>query len=90
MKSYYSNLILCVTFSIIFLLSACRKDPKVETEIDTANSFSSAVADKWFDLERDMVWTTPGFTPPVVARAFGYTSLTLYEAVRPGIPGSGS
>ena len=41
----------------------------------------------WFDLARTLVQTTPGFSPPVAARAFGYTGVALYEALLPGMPG---
>lgn len=38
----------------------------------------------WFDLALTLTRTTPGFTPPVAARALGYAGVTLYEAVVPG------
>ncbi len=37
----------------------------------------------WFDLALTLVRTTPGFSPPVAARAFAYAGVTLYEAVMP-------
>jgi len=49
--------------------------------------FRSDVATAWFDLAVDMVKETPGFSPPVVSRAFGYAGVTLYEALVPGMPG---
>jgi hypothetical protein len=45
------------------------------------------VANSWYDLQLRLVKETPGFSPPVAARAFGYTGIALYEAVRPGLPG---
>jgi hypothetical protein len=45
------------------------------------------VAMAWFDLSLDLVTETTGFTPPVASRAFGYLGVTLYETVRPGMPG---
>lgn len=47
----------------------------------------SEVATTWFDLQLKLVRETPGFTPPVAARAFGYSGVTLYEAVVTGLPG---
>ncbi len=44
----------------------------------------AAVPTAWFDLALTLTRTTPGFTPPVAARAFGYAGVTLYEAVVPG------
>jgi hypothetical protein len=39
------------------------------------------------DLALDLVRTTPGFSPPVASRAFGYAGVALYQAVVPGISG---
>ncbi|MFP5317281.1 MAG: vanadium-dependent haloperoxidase [Acidimicrobiia bacterium] len=52
-----------------------------------ASTGSSAVADEWFDLLRALVAGTPGYSPPVAARAFGYAGVGLYEAVVPGMDG---
>ncbi|SOE20346.1 PAP2 superfamily protein [Spirosomataceae bacterium TFI 002] len=43
--------------------------------------FSHELASKWFQLEVEMVPNTEGFTPPVTARVFGYSGLTLYESM---------
>ena len=40
----------------------------------------------WFDQAMRSVQSTPGFTPPVAARLFGYAGVTLYEAVVEGLP----
>lgn len=78
--------LICI-LSLISVLAGCRKDPvKPKFNSPSANSFPADVANQWLDLERDMVWTTAGFTPPVVARAFAYSSLSLYEAILPGMP----
>ncbi len=55
-----------------------------------ASRFGSEVATAWFDLSLDLVRGTPGFSPPVASRAFGYAGVTLYEALVPGMPGSRS
>ncbi len=44
------------------------------------------VATKWFDLQLRLIPLTPGFTPPVVSRALGYSGLTLYESLVHGSP----
>ena len=51
-----------------------------------AERFSSAVANDWFALALQLTQQTPGFSPPVAARALGYLGLTLYESVVPGMP----
>jgi hypothetical protein len=68
-------------------LAGCRKEPVIVDQFSkSADDYSAEVALKWISLERNMVWTTPGFTPPVAARAYAYTSLALYEAILPGLP----
>lgn len=51
-----------------------------------ANTYSSEVANRYFEFSLKLVKETPGFTPPVASRAFGYMGLALYEAVVPGMP----
>jgi hypothetical protein len=56
----------------------------------SAAEAGSDVATAWFRLSLDLVRDTPGFSPPVASRAFGYMGVTLYEALVPGMPGRGS
>ena len=51
-----------------------------------ASAYSANVATEWFQLALQLVQQTPGFSPPVAARALGYLGLTLYESVVPGMP----
>ena len=53
----------------------------------SAEQFDAEVATVWFELALDLVRTTPGYSPPVSARALGYVGVTLYEAVLPGMDG---
>ena len=50
--------------------------------------YDHSVATAWFDQILELIRQTPGFSPPVAARALGYAGVTLYEAVAPGIPGA--
>lgn len=52
-----------------------------------AAAYDSRVPRAWFGLQLYLVQATPGFTPPVAARAFGYSGVALYEALVPGMPG---
>lgn len=52
-----------------------------------AAKHSAQVATEWFGLSLELVQQTPGFSPPVASRAFGYMGVTLYEAVVTGMPG---
>ncbi len=51
-----------------------------------ASAYSAGVATEWFQLSLLLAQQTPGFSPPVTARALGYLGLTLYESVVPGMP----
>jgi hypothetical protein len=50
-----------------------------------ASAFSAGVAYDWFYLSFQLIQQTPGFSPPVAARALGYMGLALYESVVPGM-----
>jgi hypothetical protein len=69
---------------LVCLLAACS--PLQPTHPTTSSEASLTTA--WFDLARTLVTETPGFSPPVAARAYAYLALTLYETVRPGMPGA--
>jgi hypothetical protein len=49
-------------------------------------ALSGDLANDWFALTIDLTKLTPGFSPPVAARAYGYTAVTLYEAAVGGMP----
>ena len=51
-----------------------------------AQAYSAQVATEWFQLALLLTQQTPGFSPPVAARALAYLGLTLYESVVPGMP----
>jgi membrane-associated phospholipid phosphatase len=51
-----------------------------------ASQYSANVAIDWFQLDLQLIQQTPGFSPPVAARALGYLGLALYESVVPGMP----
>jgi hypothetical protein len=58
---------------------ACRKSRVAD--------FPADVALDWYALCLHLTQTTPGFSPPVASRAFGYLGVALYEALQPGMPG---
>jgi hypothetical protein len=47
------------------------------------SAFSAHVPAAWFDLTLELARTTPGFSPPVAARAFAYTAVALHDAIGP-------
>lgn len=74
-----------ITVILLGLLQSCNEDlAEPEINFKTAD-FTADVAIDWINLERTLVKTTPGFSPPVAARSFGYASLALYESVVAGI-----
>lgn len=69
-------------FLIVFLFISSQ----LLAQIQPTSSFSNEVATKWFDFQLEIIPQTDGFTPPVTARALGYSGITLYEAVVNGMP----
>lgn len=53
---------------------------------DSPVQYDARLVYDWFRLECTIVKETAGFFPPQAARAFGYTSIALYESVVPGLP----
>jgi membrane-associated phospholipid phosphatase len=51
-----------------------------------ATQYSANVAIDWMQLNLQLAQQTPGFSPPVAARAYAYVALALYESVVPGMP----
>jgi hypothetical protein len=77
----------------ILIETGCRKQdviipPKNATALSSeaeaqneARKFDSYVAQSWYDLMLKLITETPGHTPPIAARSFGYTGVTLYESL---------
>ena len=78
------GIILIYVFMAVF--TSCHDDDSDPVPTDT-EGYSSEVVIQWMDLLLKLTREGPGFSPPVAARAFAYTGLTLYESVRPGMPG---
>lgn len=78
----FSKLVLTVT---LLLFISCRKDEQLFVSKPT-EYYDAQVAHYWMDMMRTLTKKTPGFTPPVAARAFGYVGVALYETVVPGMP----
>jgi hypothetical protein len=69
----------------LFAIGATRSAPASAVAWPGASAYDAEVPIAWFDLALGLVRTTPGFSPPVAARAFGYAGVALYEAVAPGV-----
>lgn len=73
-------------FAIIIVFNSCEKDDDTFTKSDTSDYSSSVVLD-WIELTLQLTKETPGYSPPVAARVYGYSGLALYEGVRHGMSG---
>ncbi|HKO32873.1 MAG TPA: phosphatase PAP2 family protein [Candidatus Limnocylindria bacterium] len=49
------------------------------------DEFDAGVVTAWTDEILAVIRATPGYSPPVAARAIGYTGVALYESLVPGI-----
>ncbi len=68
------------------LPNAQAQAPAASTVARPPSAYSAAVATEWFQLSLLLTQQTPGFSPPVAARAFAYLGLALYESIAPGMP----
>ena len=88
------NYALFLSLGILFFLYGCNTkeiDPTpAVVDAATLDKISAEPATKWADMTLSMIRRTAGFSPPVAARAIGYTGLTMYEAVVPGMETSQS
>lgn len=66
-------------------VAGCQSDEPTK-EVASANDISGKLASDWISLQLRFSKESPGFTPPVVSRAFGYAGLAMYESVVHGIP----
>lgn len=77
---------------LVVLVASCvqpvSEDPYPPT--NDAALYESTVATEWMDVVMGAVKTTPGFSPPVAARAYAYAGITLWESVVHGSPDSRS
>jgi len=77
------------TYALFFvlltvLIAACNK---TDFQGPPAKRYSADVATAWIKLQMQLTKTTAGFSPGVTGRSFGYSGLTLYESIVPGMPG---
>lgn len=86
-KHYPFGTFLLLIGAFLAFLPACKRDKAVEAESEVlTSSFDSEVVLKWNELLLEVERFTPGYLPPVSARAFAYIGLAAYETVVPGMP----
>src|SRR5690606_14039879 len=69
-----------LVIALTLFLASCQKD----NNNPAPTALSHEVATEWYQLLLTLTKETPGFTPPVAARAFGYCGIALYEGMVPG------
>ena len=67
-------------------LAACGEDPVTPPAGKSVADYDAGVATSWSNMQLELVQKTPGFTPMVAARSFGYSGVALYEALVAGMP----
>jgi len=73
---------------LAFFVTACQSTGDPTTDFYQTNDFSNEVATEWVKISLDLAKNTPGYTPPVVSRSFGYLGVAMYESAVAGIKGN--
>jgi membrane-associated phospholipid phosphatase len=97
MKKLLSPKLLFYSALFILLAEGCRKQDQLASPQEAlqvksktqslpdeqlgAQRFDSYVAQTWYSLMLRLIVETPGHTPPVAARSFGYAGVALYESI---------
>ncbi|MGB5983382.1 MAG: vanadium-dependent haloperoxidase [Nonlabens sp.] len=89
MKHLYSKIAMAL-FAAVMIVSCSSDDDISVVEPETAATYEAEVVIEWYDLIATLTTETVGYTPPVAARAFGYTGVALYESVQYGMPDKSS
>lgn len=84
---FWSNPKTWLALAALFLSGHATAQSSAGVLAKPASSYSSGVVYDWIYLDLQLIQQTPGFSPPVAARALGYIGLALYESVVPGMPG---
>jgi membrane-associated phospholipid phosphatase len=78
----------CMYLFLILVLAACSKEeqaPLPDTiataDLLSTNHSGAAVPVSWYQFQFKLIRETPGFSPPVAARALAYTGIALHEAI---------
>ncbi len=79
--------LVCGLSLLAFAVVACDDDDPVTKQSDPVATYDAAVVRDWMDLSITFTKETPGFTPPVAARAWGYVGLACYESLVNGMNG---
>ncbi len=71
---------------VLSLATSCKQEDPVKPVNPLTSAYDDDVVQQWYSLLLDVERYTPGYLPPVGARAFGYIGLAAYETAVPGMP----
>lgn len=85
MNNKFTNAI--IVLLLMFGVFACQKESPVllPDELPKTADFDNEVALEWMQFYLEIERYTPGYRPPVSARASAYICLAAYQAVVPGM-----
>jgi hypothetical protein len=83
---HFSGKLLLSSMLLLLFITACKDNDNVSPEAKLTASYNNEVVLKWNTLLLDVERFTPGYLPPVAARAYAYVGLAAYETAIPGMP----
>ncbi len=94
LNSYTTKALAMLLIVIAMVQTACKKESLMnqqdilspDPERKFAKSWGNEVPVAWYNYQLKLIATTPGFTPPVAARALSYTGVTMYESIKQSTP----
>jgi membrane-associated phospholipid phosphatase len=84
MSIMMSKKLVAGVFIVIVATFSIAQSPSLGRPTD---AYSNAGVTEWMSLALSITQQTPGFSPPVAARALGYLGVTAYESIVAGMPG---
>lgn len=78
--------LLLIALTLAAVLPGCKQDETPAEEQRLVDTYDNEVVIKWNELLLEVERFTPGYLPPVSARAFAYIGLAAYETAVPGMP----
>ena len=91
MNNPLTNLSYALIIILFVFMISCRQDstfidpPEIEPTVIKTSDFDHQIALEWMTLFLELERFTPGYRPPVSARASAYMGLAGYEAALPGM-----
>ena len=81
MKNPILKSLLSAAFVILIMTGCTKQDTGFK---NNPEDYRANTLNEWLKLQLNLIKTTPGFAPPVAARALSYTHVAAYEAVVSG------